>query len=328
MRKTARGNRAPLAPLHNNSLRSDSPRKAAKGDGKDSLNSFGQKAAKKLHTAQLTKADKADARLPDRAYGADSKAARTKSPAKARKSVQLVTTSAVRARSATLARIKQGLKKPEAPSAKQTAAKAPSAVDGVLDQHRTARKSGALQSAKSDAMAPAIAEQAVPGTITTGSLQKDATTPSCGVLRHWQVPSTPPSINTLLGPPETTPGAITTGRDVQYLTTQATPAVNGVGTPQDFSDVFDLDEVSLVSFMLCNLHTCRHTSLDSHLGVVGGRNCPALLPPDPVTRQKCPTCCTVSLLTAACLVSCSIAGSGFRQDVLVSTHVISLALLT
>lgn len=246
MRKTAKSNRAPLAPLHNNSLRGDSPRRTAKGGGRQSVSSFGHKAAHKLHNTEVAKADKANANLADTAHD---KAARTQSPAKARKSIPLVTTSAVPARSKTLAKIKQGLKKPaEAPSAKQTAASVPSAVsqhDDLLIRHRAAQQSAAPQSAKPNAVAPSNVDQAGAATCTTAPLQADASTPS-SVLRHWHVPAAPSSINALLGPSEATGAAISTGTNVQNCLTQASPAleVKGVGTPQDFSDVFDLDEVS------------------------------------------------------------------------------------
>lgn len=248
MRKTAKSNRAPLAPLHNNSLRGDSPRKTAKGGGRQSVSSLGQKAAQKLHNAEVTKADKAN--LPDRAHNAGSKAARTQSPTKARKSVPLVTTSAVPARSKTLAKIKQGLQKPaEAPSAKQTAASVPSAVsqlDDLFVRNRAAQPSAAPRSTKPNAVAPSNVDQAGAATRSTAPMQTDASPPS-SVLRHWHVPAAPPSIDALLGPSETAAAAISTGRAVQNCLTQGTPAleVKGVGTPQDFSDVFDLDEVSL-----------------------------------------------------------------------------------
>lgn len=268
MRKTAKSNRAPLAPLHNNSLRGDSPRKTAKGGGRQSVRSFGHKATHKLHNAEVPKADKANANLPDRAHDAGSKAARTQSPAKARKSVPLVTTSAVPARSKTLAKIKQGLKKPaEAPSAKQTAASVPSAVsqlDDLLIRHRAAQQSAAPQSAKPSAVVPSNVDQAGAATCTTAPLQTDSSTPS-SVLRHWHVPAAPPSINALLGPSETSAASISTGRDVQNCLTQATAAseVRGVGTPQDFSDVFDLDEVSLDAHCsaACTLTCIYHRDL-------------------------------------------------------------------
>ena len=255
MRKSAKSNRAPLAPLHNNSLRGESPRKTAKGDAGQSVKSLGHKTSRKLHTAQANKADKAVADLPDRKRDAASKAARTQSPAKGRKSVQLVTTSAVPARSDTLARIKQGLKKPaEAPSAKQAKASVPSAVlqlDGLLAGRKAARQSASPLSAKSSALAPPI-DQATAGTFAA-PLQTDASTPS-NVLHHWHVPATPPSISALFGPPETTaPGPAQ--HSVHNSVTQAAPqsGVKGVGTPQDFSDVFDLDEVSrdILCFAAC-----------------------------------------------------------------------------
>lgn len=244
MRKSAKSNRAPLAPLHNNSLRGESPLKA-KGDGQQSVKSFGHKALNKLHVAQATKADKANADLPNRAHDAGRKAARTQSPTKARKSVQLVTTSAVPARSGTLARIKQGLKKPaEAPSAKPATASVPSAVlqlDGLLIKHRAAHQSASPLSAVSSGLALPTVDQAGAGTLAVSPLQTDSTPSS--VLCHWHVPASPPCISALLGPSET-PAA---GQlDVQDSVTHATPqsAVKGAGTPQDFSDVFDLDEVS------------------------------------------------------------------------------------
>lgn len=246
MRKTAKSSRAPLAPLHNNSLRGESPRKAGRGNDKQSVKSCGHKAANKLHTTSSTRADKAAGSLPD-VHGAGSKTAKSKSPTKVRKSVQLVTTSAVPTRSGTLARNKQGLNKPVgAPLAKQAAARTSSTVshhDGSISENRAVHQSAEPQSAPSSTVAPAAADQIGAGILGFGSLPTDASPPS-GVLSHWQVPATPPSISALLGTPE---ARLT--RDVQYFPTQATPesAVKGVGTPQDFSDVFDLDEVSLVT---------------------------------------------------------------------------------
>lgn len=254
MRKSAKSTRAPLAPLHNNSLRGESPRKSAKGSGKQSVKSFGLKTSNKLHSAQATKADKANADLPDRAHHDDRKAAKTQSPAKARKSVQLVTTSAVPVRSDTLARLKQGLKK--APSAKQAAASGPSAVlplDDLLIRHKAALQSASPLSAKSSGLAPPIVHQAAAGTLAAARQQTDASTPS-SVTRHWHVPATPPSISAVLEPSETS-AAGPAQWDVQNFRTQETPqpGVKGVGTPQDFSDVFDLDEVSrdMLCFAAC-----------------------------------------------------------------------------
>ena len=272
MRKSAKSTRAPLAPLHNNSLRGESPRRSAKGGGKQSVKSFGLQTSNKLHPAQATKADKANADLPDRAHHAGSTAARTQSPAKARKSVQLVTTSAVPARSDTLARLKQGLKKPaEAPSAKQAAANVPSAVlqlDGVLVRHKVALQGASPLSAKSSGLAPPMVDQAAAGTLAAAH---DASTPS-SVMRHWHVPSTPPSISAVLGPSETT-AAASAQRDVQNLLNQKTPqsGVKGVGTPQDFSDVFDLDEVS--RDMLCFAACTPGWSVASGFNDVAVRDC-------------------------------------------------------
>ena len=241
MRKTAKSSRAPLAPLHNNSLRGDSPRKDDIGNDKQTVKSLGRKAVNKLHTAPTSKADKAEGSRPE-ARSAGSKTAKTKSPAKARKSVQLVTTSAVPARSGTLARIKQGPNKPGgAPLAKQAATSTSSIVsrlDGPFVRSRAAHQSAASQSAQPANVAPAAADRL--GGDALGSSQTQAS-PPLGVLSHWEVPATPPSISALLAP------EASLGRDVHYFPTQATPqsAVKGVGTPQDFSDVFDLDEVSL-----------------------------------------------------------------------------------
>ena len=247
MRKSAKSSRAPLAPLHNNSLRCESPRKTAKGDGKQDVKGFGHKASNQLHTA--TKVDKANADFPNRAHDAGRKAAKTQSPAKARKSVQLVTTSAVPARSGTLGRIKQGLKKPaEAPSAKQATA-------SLLVRPRAAQQSAAPLSAVSSGLAPPTVDQAGAGALAAAALQADASTPS-SVLHQWHVPATPPSISALPGPSETT-AAGNAPRDVQNSVTHATlqSGVKGVGTPQDFSDVFDLDEVScdMLYFAACTI---------------------------------------------------------------------------
>ena len=255
MKKSAKSSRAPLAPLHNNSLRGESPRKAAKGGDRQSAKSFEHKTSNKLPTAQATKANKAIADLPDRAHNAGSKPARAQSPAKARKSVQLVTTSAVPGRSKTLARIKQGLKKPaEAPSAKQAAAGVPSAVlqlDRLHLRQRAAHQSASSLSENSSGLAPPTVVQAAAGTLAAAPLQIDTST-SPSVLRHWHLPATPSSISALLGSPETA-AAGPAQWDVQKTVTQATPqpGVQGVGTPQDFSNVFDLDEVNMHCSAIC-----------------------------------------------------------------------------
>jgi len=75
--------------------------------------------------------------------------------------------------------------------------------------------------------------------------------------RHWRLPVTPPSIRALLGPLQTPAAAAAANRDAQYVPTQqqavSDSTVQGAGTPQDFFDVFDLDEVThileLVSHM-------------------------------------------------------------------------------
>lgn len=272
MRKTAKSSRAPLAPLHNNSLRGESSRKAANENDKHTAKSFGRKATNKLHIAPPTKADKPVGSFPE-ARSSGSKTTKPQTPTKARKSVQLVTTSAVPARSGTLARIKQGPNKPAgAHVAKQAAKSIPSTVlqlDGPPGGKRVARQSAAPQSTKPGTFAPAVASQVGAGTLGAGSLQTDAS-PPLSVLSNWQVPATPPSISALLGTPEASLGAINIGTDLQYFPTHATPesAVKGVGTPQDFSDVFDLDEVSLVTL-------CCAASLMSAYG----------------TRVSCRLCC-------------------------------------
>ena len=260
MRRTAKGTRAPLAPLHNNSLRGDSPRKAVtKADVRQILSSVGQKPVNKQRKAPQAKPNKADLEAAREVQDASSKTAVARSPTRSRKSVRLVTTTAAAAKSETAARIKQEINKiAEAPSCKQTAV-APTSVASQLDRRlvkrRAAKKTSAQQSAQSGALASATAghddllqaPRTEAGICATSSTQADAITPSPGALRHWQVPATPPSISALLGALKTPAGVVSTSRDMQYLPTQATPqsAVHGVGTPQDFSDVFDLDDVSL-----------------------------------------------------------------------------------
>ena len=259
MRRTAKGNRAPLAPLHNNSLRGDSPRQAVtKADGKQSLSSVGQKPVNKLRKAQQAKPKKADLLAPQSVQDASSKTAGERAPAKSRKAVPLVTTTAAPAKSGTVARIKQEINKTaEAPSSKQTAVACTSAASqlgGQLARRRAAQQTSAQQSAKSGALASVPAghadltgaPRAGAGIIAAGSAQADATTPSSAALHQWQVPATPPSIGALLRTLKSPAGMVSPSRDTKYLPTQTTPesAVHGVGIPQDFSDVFDLDDVS------------------------------------------------------------------------------------
>ena len=252
MRRASKGSRAPLAPLQGNSLRDDSARKSvAKGDSKQSFNSYGRKPPSKPQTARV---NRADPELANSAQDTGNHAARAKSPAKVRKSVQLVTTAAAVSRTGSLAKVKQGRRKSaEATSVKQSrpvlsanaqsvdlAAK--SMTDAESTAQHAARASTLPQATTGNAASPAGAGMTVPA-----SVQADECTPPYVTLRHWQTPATPPSINTLLGLAQSPPGGVCISRDGSCQPAHATPqsAVDGAGTPQDFSDVFDLDVVCL-----------------------------------------------------------------------------------
>ncbi len=253
MRRTARGNRAPLAPLHDNSLRGDSPRSSltgAKADTKQGTAKSTKPASKPSTTTQAKLLDKAGADLAKLSHNG-SKSARRSSPVKPRKNVQLVTTSAAPPRSETLARIKQAVRKP----AEQRAIKPQPAVTGKPSTQQTVPAGAVLQAnvvrMQGNKVVLAGASLSIPpADPPTTAAVSDAQTPAdeSSLLRHWQLPVTPLSIRALLGPLESPSAEASVSRDAQYLPTQrqATPAstVLGAGTPQDFSDVFDLNEVS------------------------------------------------------------------------------------
>lgn len=260
MRRTARTTRAPLAPLHDNSLRGDSPRNAittAKAATKPGSAKGTNTAASKPCTAKVKLPARADADQPSVTQRTGSKPARKASPAKPRNNVQLVTTSAVASRSENLARIKQAVKKPAEPAAKMQPAQTSSAaiLRNTISVRRQAVSKDAVQEAAAAALAKQGADTDLAGVYATaasaGAAQDscattmaDVQTPVNTPLHHWQVPATPPSISALLGALET-PASV--NRDKQYLPAQQQEAsattVLGVGTPQSFSDVFDLDEV-------------------------------------------------------------------------------------
>lgn len=258
MRRNAKGTRAPLAPLHDNSLKGDSPSKLLNGtkmDAKQSAARVTNKPATKSSTSQVKLSDKAVANLARSTYLTGNKTARKSSPVKPRKSVQLVTTSAAQSRSETLARIKQAVRKPGRETqpaglgrpARQLAASASATRQTEADMQ---------DAAHGIAGAPAGAQSTEPPTILDDA-EPDAQTPANVTQRHWWLPVTPPSIRALLGPLQTPAAAAAANRDEQYVPTQqqavSDSTVQGAGTPQDFFDVFDLDEVThileLVSHM-------------------------------------------------------------------------------
>ncbi len=251
MRSNAKGTRAPLAPLHDNSLKGDSSHQLINGtkmDAKQSAARVTNKPATKSSTRQVKLPDKAVAVLARSTHPIGNKTAGKSSPVKPRKSVQLVTTSAAQSRSENLARIKQAVSKPgretqPAGLGRPTRQLAASA--------NAARQTGAdtQDAAHGIAGAPAGAQSTEPSA-KLDDAEPDAQTPANVTQRHWRLPGTPPSIRALLGPLQTPAAAATVNRDMQYVPTQqqtvSESAVQGAGTPQDFSDVFDLDEVTLI----------------------------------------------------------------------------------
>ncbi|DBA67536.1 TPA: hypothetical protein ACH3X2_001814 [Trebouxia sp. C0005] len=248
MRRNAKSNRAPLAPLHDNSLKGDSSHKLFNGTKMDAKSAarVTNKPTAKSSTSQVKLSDKAVANLAGSTYLTGHKTAGRPSPVKPRKTVQLVTTSAAQPRSEKLARIKQAVRKSgreTQPSGlgrptRQLAASASAARQTETDMQDAAHAiAGALSGAQSTEP-PAKLDDAEP----------DAQTPANVTQCHWRLPGTPPSIRALLGPLQTPAAAAATNSDMQYMQTQqqtvSDSAVQGAGTPQDFSDVFDLDEVS------------------------------------------------------------------------------------
>ncbi len=257
MRRNAKGTRAPLAPLHDNSLKGDSSHKLVNGtkmDAKQSAARVTNKPATKSSTSQVKLSDKATAKLAGSTYPTHNKTVGKSSPVKPRRSVQLVTTSAAQSRSENLARIKQAVRKPgretqPAGLGRPTRQLAASAS--------AARQTGAdtQDAAHGIAGAPASAQSIEP--LAKLDAEPDAQTPANVTQRHWRLPGTPPSIRALLGPLQTpAAAAAAVNKDVQYMPTQqqtlSESTVQGAGTPQDFSDVFDLDEVK---------HTLENTTL-------------------------------------------------------------------
>lgn len=265
MRRNAKGTRAPLAPLHDNSLKGDSSHHLLNGtkmDAKQSAARVTNKPAPKSSTNQVKLPDKAVAVLARSTYPTGNKTAGKSSPVKPRKSVQLVTTSAAQSRSENLARIKQAVRKPGRET-KPAGLGRPTRQ--LVASASAARQTGAdtQDAAHGVAGAPAGAESTEP-LAKLDDAEPDAQTPVNVTQRHWRLPGTPPSIRALLGPLHTpAAAAATANRDVQYMTTQQQTvsefAVQGAGTPQNFSDVFDLDEVTLMlentTLLFCALYT-------------------------------------------------------------------------
>lgn len=249
MRRNAKGPRAPLGPLHDNSLKGDSSHKLLNGtkmDAKQSAARVTNKPATKSSTNQVKLSDKAVANLARSTYPTGSKTAGKSSPVKPRKSVQLVTTSAAQSQSENLARIKQAVRKP----GRETQ---PAGL-GRLTRQLAASASAArhteseTQDAAHGVAGACAGAQLTEPLATLDDAEPDAQTPANVTQRHWRLPGTPPSIRALLGPLQTPAAAAAATRDLQYVPAQqhtvSDSAVQGAGTPQDFSDVFDLDEVT------------------------------------------------------------------------------------
>ena len=220
--------RAPLAPLHSNSLHAGSPRcqeDLAKREAKKPLAKVDFKAPAKAE-APVKRASILEhyTRLSQRPLRpAKDTAARASSPVKARQSVPLVTTNAHSQAEATTS-------KGAPPSRRASLAAATHLRHNSLSS--SAGHRGVAHPVTSSSTAPAAAVTAV------------SVTASPDVMSHWHTPGSQPHLDAILTPLDT-PAA--SRRDTMYFPPpQATPAftVQGAGTPQDFSDVFDLESVS------------------------------------------------------------------------------------
>ena len=213
--------RAPLAPLHSNSLHADSPRcqeDLAKRETKKGLTKLDPKAQAKADAAikgsTVLQHTFRPSQKPSRP--AAGKSARASSPAKARRSAPLVTTNAQ--------------SQAGAPAGKVTA---PHSANTSRSSTSVSARSGKAAAHSTAIRAPAVT--AVPAAPLNAS--PDA-------LSHWHIPGSQPHLDAVLTPLDT-PAA--SRRDTMYFPPhQVTPAstVQGAGTPQDFSDVFDLESVS------------------------------------------------------------------------------------
>ena len=123
---------------------------------------------------------------------------------------------------------------------------------------------------------------------TPNAAQTEATVSS--TLDRWYLPATPPSIRATLGLLDSPDVAVAPGLDAQYVTVrqEASPlsAVLGVGTPQDFSDVFDLDEVGFrlltdACAIICNSCASQHLMSQTMQCILG--NCLLVYAPSRIT---------------------------------------------
>ena len=277
MRRGAKNSRVPLAPLHNNSLRADVTRPPLTKGKEERKSAIANRSKAKIDNA-LKLPGPASADLSESRDESKCKTGTGASPAKTRKSSQLVTTSAA-SRSETIARIKKAVKKPAGNASAGPATRVTSAASrlnaiaarrqAVAEKppqqaqpstaaltERAKPEAGAVVVAPGDSL-PKLHQQPPSATALQQSegcshtpAAEDATASAITSLKYWHMPATPPSVGALLGPLESPQVASTPRQDVQYLPLQqaASPSsgVVGTGTPQDFSDVFNLDEVHML----------------------------------------------------------------------------------
>ena len=240
MRRGAKSNRKPLAPLHNNSLRADAARAPCAIGKNEARSSAASRGKTKLDDAERKLTGPASADLLESKDKSQCKTGTKASPTKARKSSQLVTTSAA-SRSETLARIKKAVKKPAGNASAGPAAKATSAASRL---NAIAVRRQAAAGKPSSPAQPALPEQAKPeaeaavtapvniasnlhqqpptplpaqqdGKCSLTPAREDATASAISCLNHWHLPATPPSISALLGPLESPQVAKAPSQDVQ-----------------------------------------------------------------------------------------------------------------
>lgn len=226
--KSRRSVRAPLAPLHSNSLHAGSPRVQeglAKRETKKSAAEVDSKAStKSVAVAKTSKPSHKQAQTNQKASrSTTSQTSRGLSPARTRKTRPLAANNL------------------QANSGAQTSRAAPPARHASListTQPRHTQTSSRSTSADAQhTFTPAAGARATAVTATPANA-------SPGVLSHWHTPGTQPHLDAILVPLDT-PAA--SRRDTMYIPApKGTPAstVQGAGTPQDFSDVFDLESVS------------------------------------------------------------------------------------
>ena len=213
--------RAPLAPLHSNSLHAGSPRcqeDLAKRETKKALTKLDPKAQAKVDASTKGSALLQHTSRPSQKSSrpAAGKSATASSPTKVRKSVSLITTIA------------------------QSQARAPAGKVTAAHLANTQRSSTSASARNGNAVAHGISTTAP----AVAAVTADPRNASPDALSHWHIPGSQLHLDAILTPLDT-PAA--SRRDTMYFAPpQATPAstVQGAGTPQDFSDVFDLESVS------------------------------------------------------------------------------------